>query len=410
MDRAYEWTWLQREKDHKGIDVGVVAFIPLTLPSALVVEPLTSLSPLAAKRCWIIANLIFLLLTGLLLTRMTTLGGTRVAIVMSLAFVALRNNFLLGQMHVLVLLLLALSAWLYFIKSRFLSGVTLAFAAALKLYPGLFLLFFIVKRQWRATVGLVVGLVGSALLSLYVFGRDACLVYVREVLPPALRGETIDPYNPAWGSITTLLRRLFIFEPELNPAPVAHLPWLYAFLQPAVHSFFLVAFVWAIVSGREDEWKQKRDWAVYLFLLLFLSSQPAGYHFVVLILSAALILEEMAAKGKRPWAIALVAVYTLISVATLRLPSVGAHGWRTLHVLPTALVDDAVGGDSSVLDVLHAAEIRPSSSFREECGNRSIRLEHSDSRWICVYEETSQRRVRQLQIPRAGQSRLSIRV
>src|SRR5581483_7040517 len=36
LDRVYEWTWLQREKDHLGIVVGVIAFIPLTLPSALV--------------------------------------------------------------------------------------------------------------------------------------------------------------------------------------------------------------------------------------------------------------------------------------------------------------------------------------------------------------------------------------
>src|SRR5947209_9429038 len=55
LDHVYDWTWLQREKDHKAIDQGLVGFVPSTLPSAVVVEPLTFLPPLAAKRCWILA-------------------------------------------------------------------------------------------------------------------------------------------------------------------------------------------------------------------------------------------------------------------------------------------------------------------------------------------------------------------
>src|SRR5690348_15012314 len=57
LDRIYEWIWLQRQKDHLGIDQGIVTFIALTPPSALAIEPFSSLSPLAAKRCWLVANL-----------------------------------------------------------------------------------------------------------------------------------------------------------------------------------------------------------------------------------------------------------------------------------------------------------------------------------------------------------------
>jgi hypothetical protein len=334
LDRVYEWIWLQREKDHQGMDQGVITFVPLTLPSALVVAPLSSLSPLAAKRCWLFVNVLFLFFTAWLLTRCTSLSRVRVALLMSLAFVALRNNFLLGQMHVLVLLLITLAAWLYFRKSHFLSGISLAAAAALKLYPGLFLLFFIFKRQWRAAAGLVAGLLGSALLSLYLFGRDSCLVFVREILPAALRGETVDPYHVAWGSISTLLRRLFIAEPELNPAPLAHLPWLYALLQPAIHSFIFVLFMWAMGRKEGDDHKIKTDWAIYLFLLLFLSSQPAGYHFVALILTTVLIYEDMIAQGRSSVAGAMVVVYTLICIATIHLPSASPTGWHTLLFFP----------------------------------------------------------------------------
>jgi hypothetical protein len=344
LDRVYEWIWLQRQKDHRAIDQGVITFVPLTLPSALVVAPLTSLSPLGAKRCWLFANLLFLILIGLLLTRITTLHWLHVALLMSLSFFALRNNFLLGQLHLLLLLLLTLAAWLHFRKQHFWGGLTLAVTAALKLYPGLFLIFFIFKRQWRAAAGLVTGLLVSVAISLYLFGKGACEVYVREILPSSLRGETVDPYHPAWGSITTLLRRLFIAEPELNPAPVAHLPWLFALLQPAIHTFIFVAFMWAIGPKTGDDRKIKRDWVIYLFLLLFLSSQPAGYHFVVLILTTLIIFDEMVLAGRTEWAFAVTVFYALICTATMRLPAGSAHGWYTLMYFPRLYLMAILGG------------------------------------------------------------------
>ena len=344
LDRVYEWIWLQRQKDHRAIDQGVITFVPLTLPSALVVAPLTGLSPLVAKRCWTFVNLIFLILVALLLTRITRLNWINIALLMCLSFFSLRNNFLLGQLHLLLLLLLTLAAWLHFQKRHFWGGVTLAVAAALKLYPGLFLIFFLFKRQWRAVTGLAVGLATSAALSLYLFGKDACEVYVREILPASLRGETVDPYHPAWGSITTLLRRLFIAEPELNPAPVAHLPWLYALLQPAIHTIIFVAFMWAIGPQIGDDRKIKRDWAIYLYLLLFISSQPAGYHFIVLVLTTVVVFEEMVIARQDGRAIALTVLYALICVATMRLPSGSDHRWQTLLYFPRLYLMALFGG------------------------------------------------------------------
>ena len=111
LERVYDWTWLQRQKDHEGIERNHVSFIPSTLPSALAVLPVSSLPPLQAKRWWLVANLAFLLLSLLLLSRMTRMGWIRVALLAFLAFVPLRENFLLGQMHILVLLLITIAAW-----------------------------------------------------------------------------------------------------------------------------------------------------------------------------------------------------------------------------------------------------------------------------------------------------------
>jgi len=330
LERVYDWTWLQRQKDYAGIDQGLVSFIPSTLPSALAVAPWSSLPPLEAKHRWLIANLIFLLLTELLLVRLTKLPWERAAVMIFLAFVPLRNNFLFGQMHLLVLLLLALAAWLFFGNLRFLSGISLAIAAALKIYPALFLFYFAWKKQWRAAAGLLAGLVVVALGSLYLFGHDACLLYVRRVLPAGLRGETLDPYNSAWNSWTALLRRLFIAEPELNPLPVAHLPWLYACLHPLIHGSIFVAFMWAIGSRKRDAERTKIEWAAFVFLLLFLSSQPGSYHFVALILTATLVIDYLVAQKRSIASVLVVVTYALICAPIIRLPWATPTGWQNL--------------------------------------------------------------------------------
>jgi hypothetical protein len=355
---VYEWTWLQRQKDYAGIDQGLVTFVPLTLPSALVVAPLASLPALQAKRCWLGANLVFLLVTAGLLTRISHLNWRQVGLLMFLAFVPLRSNFMLGQMHVLILLLFTLALWLYLRGCPFASGMVLAVAASLKLYPALFLLVFLLKRQGRAAIGLAVGILSTAALSVYLFGRTACEVYVREILPAALRAETVDPYHVSWGSLTTLLRRLLIAEPELNPAPLSHLPWLYALLQPAIHVVIFVVFLLAIGTYEGDQRRIKRDWAMYIFLLLFVSSQPAGYHFVVLILVAVLVIDEMMSEQRRRLARLCLALYALVCLATYPLHAAAPTGWHTLLFFPR-LGCMAICAASLLVWVLSPARRRP---------------------------------------------------
>jgi hypothetical protein len=344
LERVYEWIWLQRQKDHQGIDRPLVSFIPSTLPSALMVLPWSSLPPLQSKRWWLLANLAFLLLTAVLLAAVTKLPPKRIALLMLLAVVPLRDSFLYGQMHILVLLLLTFAAYLYFKDSFFLSGIVLAIAATLKIYPALFLIFFVFKKQWRAAVGLIVGLSSAAMISLYLFGRNACLLYGQEILPRGLRGETLDPYNVGWNSLTALLRRLFIAEPELNPTPVVHAPSLYAFLHPLVHGFIFVTFMLAIGSKTKESGRIKMEWATYLFLLLLLSSQPGPYHFVALILAAVLVIDYLVAHQQTIKAGCVVVIYALICGPLVRLPRIRATGWSNLIFFPRLALMVLLGG------------------------------------------------------------------
>ncbi len=334
VERVYEWMWFQRQKDHLGLERPLVGFAPSTLPSILLILPLSWLPPLQANRCWLVISLGSLFLAAAVLKRITDLTWRRIGVLTFLAIAPLHTNFLLGQVHVLMLLLLALAAWLYFRNCPFSSGIVLAAAAAMKIYPAFFLLFFLVKRQWRAAAGLVCGMAGALLLSVCLFGKTACGIYFREILPAGLRGEIIDPYATAWDSLNALLRHLFIYESELNPAPVAHLPALYALLHPLLHSLILVVFLWAMGFRKSSASRQKLEWAIYCFLLLFLSSEPLPYHFVILILTAVLSVDYLVARRQSCWALAVVVFYALVCVPYDRVYRANPQGWRALLCFP----------------------------------------------------------------------------
>jgi len=345
LERAYDWIWFQRQADRSGVGRRLVSYVPLTLPSALVVLPLSSLPALQAKRCWLLLNLVFLALTFVLLIRSSTLRPERIGLLVFLALVPLCSNFWFGQMHVLLLLLLTIAAWLYFKGRFFTSGLTLAVGAVLKIYPGLFLIFFLIKREWRAAAGLVIGMGAGILFSIQLFGMDACRVYAREVLPFALRGQIVDPYNVAWGSLSALLGRLLIYEPELNSSPTVHMPWLYALLYSLILALLFAAFVWAIGWKRtRDPSRRKVEWASYLFLLLLVSSQPAPYHFVSLILPAMLITDYLVERGQWTRAALLTGLYTLACGSYQWLCPADPAGWKIVLCFPRLLFMLLIGG------------------------------------------------------------------
>jgi Glycosyltransferase family 87/WD40-like Beta Propeller Repeat len=334
VERAYEWSWFQRQKDHAGIDRALVSFIPSTLVSAMAIMPLSAAPPLQASRYWLMLNLAFLSFTAAILKLTTQFSLRRIGVLIFLAIAPLRSNFILGQEHVILLFLLALATWLYMGNRPFLSGVVLAAAAAMKIYPAAFLVFFIFKKEWRAAFGLLLGSACAVLLSAFLFGANACWIYLRDVLPWALRGEITDPYDFRWDSISALLHRLFIAEPELNPSPFAHWPSLYALLHPLIHGFIFVAFMWALTSKTRNRERRKLEWACFLFLLLLLSPLPLSFHFLALIVSIALVVDYLAGRKQIIIAGVVVALYALISMPYDRWYGMNLSGWKSLLSFP----------------------------------------------------------------------------
>ncbi len=306
--RLYEWVWLQREKDHRALDARLIGLIPITPFSTLVMWPITGLAPLTAKHVWLLVNLALLVPLCWLLRSITGLPYRRIALVFALSF-PLHRNLLYGQFYLLLLLLIVAGCWAYLREYYVLAGVLVAIAAAAKIFPVLFFIFFLQRRAWRALVaGAVTGLASLA-VSVAVFGWNLHRTYLHEILPWTLRGEGLPPYATASASISSVLHYLFLAEPQWNPQPWHSSPLCYALLQPTLQ---VLALAPAILLIRRQDHTQGRillEWSALLVASLAISTIPASYNFVLLALPVCVLVALLLQREWYGWLAVLLIVY-----------------------------------------------------------------------------------------------------
>lgn len=286
----YDWTWFQRRMNYAGIERQLGGYQPQTPLTALPLVGLASFAPQTAKRIWLAINFAFLGLTVWLLARVTGFRTEQMVLLTFSGFGSLYGNFLYGQYYVFLLFLLTLAFHSLDKGKAAASGFISGLAFALKLYGGPLLLYFAVKKNWRAVAGFVVAAACGVAVAIAVFGWQDVHFYATQILPRALEGEIIDPYNSGNGTMATLLRRLFVLEPELNPHPLWNAPVVFFFLRPFVGLLILAATLLGLLGERAGF--ERRDFAWFLIAILLLSANTASYTFILLLLPVSLLLAD----------------------------------------------------------------------------------------------------------------------
>jgi hypothetical protein len=289
IQTLYSYPDFQREIDRAGIDRQLGGYIPQTPLTMLPLIPLAGLRLIDARRAWLILNLGFLMLTLWLLSRITTFTVSQTWLIVFGGYLALRQNFWLGQYYVLLLAILTIAAWCLLRSLERPAAITLAVAFALKLYGAPFFLFLVAKRRFKTIVPLIVALLLFAALQIAIFGWHGTLFYATQVLPRSLEGQTLNPYQPANSTFITLFRTLLIREPSLNPHPLFDSPAVFACLQCA---FTLsVLLIPALCAWSRPGPVTKTDIAWWSIALLLVSPNTASYTFVLLALPVVLLLD-----------------------------------------------------------------------------------------------------------------------
>jgi Glycosyltransferase family 87/WD40-like Beta Propeller Repeat len=305
--RLYEWDWLEREKDHRAIPIRVIGLVPITPFSTLFLWPFVGLKPLAAKHAWILLNLLLVAPICWMLRSMTGLSYQRLALIFALNFPFYRN-LEFGQFYALLLLLVTAACWVYLKGREGPAGALVAIAAAAKIFPLMFFILFLQRRAWRALAwGAVTG--SAALgLSVAVFGWSVHRTYLSEILPWAVHGEAMPPYVTN-ASISGVLHVLFLAEPLWNPNPWHSSVLCFSLLFPALQMLVLAPA--ALLIGGDDKSPRRimLEWSAVLTASLAISTIPASYNFVLMILPMCVLSSILLERKQYGWLAALVVAY-----------------------------------------------------------------------------------------------------
>jgi len=305
--RMYEWSWIEREKDHRAVDIRIIGLLPITPFSTLAVWPLAGLPPLTAKHIWIILNLAFLVPISWMLRRMTGLSYRRIALAIFLSF-PLHRNLLYGQFYVLLLLLIIAACFSYLRGYRALAGALVALAAACKVFPLLLLVFFLQRRDWRAlTSGVITG-ISSVAISIAVFGLNVHRTWLHEILPWVMHGEGLGTYTTT-ASISGVLHCLFLSEPQWNPHPWHDSPLAYALLAPALQMLALAPAILLIRRNDDSDQRTVLEWSALLTASLAISTIPASYNFVLMVFPVCVLAARLLRARSCGWLTALIIAY-----------------------------------------------------------------------------------------------------
>ena len=267
-------------------------YTPVPPCSALFYLPFSLISDVRTAK-WVFSSLgLFVFLVALTrLTGMLKEKQLNHLWLLSLLFLfPLLNNMLQGQSY-LYLLACLLEGFHQWLKGRkLLAGILWSIPIALKIFPGILLLFPILRKDGRTTVATVSF---AALLSFcpyYLVSKQVTAEYFLQILPRLAGGEINDPYSILYQSASVLIDRALQMDAHLNPTPIMHAPQLAAGLYQL---FRWLLGTWLLSFLLKREIPHFTQFSICLFAGSLLTGYGSSYGLLLLLpLVVALILRD----------------------------------------------------------------------------------------------------------------------
>lgn len=290
--RLYDNIWFQEQMVRLGFEQKG-KFSPFPPPTAVVFLPIAWLEPSVAFAVLTVANLLALVACIQLMSLITGIRREKAAGLTLAAGLAIINCLRFGQLYIIVILSLLLSYHLARQGKGMLAGVSAGLLLPVKLFPLVLVLWFLGRKQWKSAGAAVMTSAGIVGLSMILMGPGVFAAYVSTILPDHLasRYDMQNPYATAFQSWDSLLMRLFVKDPLLNPNAFWDSWALYMILKIALTFAGGAITLWASVRLLMNGQQTAVDLMLALVGVAALLFAPgtATYHFVLLWLPIALI-------------------------------------------------------------------------------------------------------------------------
>ena len=285
--RLYDDEWFSARV--KEVSRGQVTDIYLANPPVAAVAwvPFAYLGVEQARKLWIGLSVLWLGIAVALIAKQLSgarqlLGFAAIAALFTLPAPA-REQFLLGQMYSLLLLLHVIGWRAYTRRRDALAGIALGLAMALKLSGWPIGLLMLAQRRWTAVWSSIVTAIGVAAIAMPWTGLDAWRTFLFDAVPRALHrpSAALTAYQDTGGFWLHWLR----YDSHLNPTPLFNSPALASFLTIGTAAAACIA----LLVRRRPAYV---SYAAAVALVELLSPAAEQYHYIVLLLPLAVLWHE----------------------------------------------------------------------------------------------------------------------
>ncbi len=299
--RLYDDAWFQRQMYDNGISQRG-KFSPFPPATALVLVPLAGLSPLTALRILPSLNLLLIAAAAAVLSRLSRCTFVEASVIVLLSGMGLVNCIRLGQLYIAVSFFVLLGFFFLGRNDEIKAGTCLALPVPIKYFPAVYLVHLAIAGRWRTvfvTAGAAAAIFG---LGVAILGWPVHDEYFRSVLPGHIQSQLSqqDPFSVAFQSFDSLLRNLFVYDPDRNPNPLAKAPGFFPIFKTAVVLLLTAALAlglrWA--ARCDEESRQRLSIALLGIWGLLVAPATATYHFVLLWLPIGYLLAHLRDSGR----------------------------------------------------------------------------------------------------------------
>jgi hypothetical protein len=316
--KLYDGAWFREQTRRYGVGPpeNPGEFSPYPPPTALLLTPLAGFKPQTALRFVTAVNVVCLICSMLLLSRIFAWRVIDSALFILLSGWALRSGLRLGHPYILISTCCLLGYHLYLKRLPWLAGLCLGLFVPIKYFPVAILAGFALNRQWRVVLGGGIAAAAVVLVSIGVLGWKVHQIFLLDVLLNHLAGHLVPGprFTAVFQSFDTLFERLFILDPARNPHPWVSAPMAATIAIVSTKSLLVLAAAAALMKLERGATARAIAPSIGILGILVLLIAPGSgtYAFVLLWLPVALLIDYFLSEHARVPAYLIFSTYVLI--------------------------------------------------------------------------------------------------
>lgn len=296
--KLYDNLWFQQQITLNDIDV-FGKFSPFPPITSLVMIPIAFLTPINAKRAWLIISLIFMFGSIFLIHKIFSISLLNSSIAMLLMGRALSNDIYYGQLYLMVIFGMLLSLWFMQTKKMYaFAGITLAIITVLKYFPILLIIYALITKKNKVIVSAVATFLALFLFQVLFFGWNLMNYYISDILMSHLSGDLPGQggFAIAFQSWPSFLNNLFTFHPSMNNTPIMNWSMGKTLFILLIYSSIFITTCWFIFKIQKSTLTStvKNEWFLLILIVSGLALLPASasYHFLFLLIPLSILLTK----------------------------------------------------------------------------------------------------------------------